>query len=43
MGRTRFRRKDILKKLTEIFGDVSRNVFVTDRPAANEDTMKDFV
>lgn len=43
MGRTTFRRKDILKKLTEIFGDVSRNVFVTSRPSASEDTMKDFI
>ena len=33
MGRTRFRRKDILKKLTEIFGDVSRNVLETRQQA----------
>lgn len=43
MGRTIFRRKDILKKLTEIFDDVSRNVFVTSRPSTSENTMKDFI
>lgn len=43
MGRTRFNRKVILKKLTEIFADVSQNVYVTNRPAAVEDAMKDFI
>lgn len=43
MGRTTFRRKDILKMLTEIFSDVSRNVFVTSRPSGTEESMKDFV
>ena len=43
MGRTKFHRKDILKSLTEIFSDVSRNVFVTNRPESVEDEMKNFI
>lgn len=29
--------------LTEIFSDVSHNVFVTSRPSGTEESMKDFV
>lgn len=43
MGRVKFRRKDILKKLTDIFSDASENVLVTNRPAATPDAMKEFI
>lgn len=43
MARTTFRRKDILKAMTEIFGSVSSNVFVNTRPSATDDAMKDFI
>ena len=40
MGRVKFKRKEILMKLTDIFSDVSNNVFVTNRPALPRDQWR---
>lgn len=43
MGRTVYRRMDILKQIADAVTGIGEKVFITDRPAAEQKTMKDFV
>ena len=43
MGRTVYRRMDILKQIADAVTGIGEKVFITDRPAAEQKAMKDFV
>ena len=43
MGRIVYRRMDILKQIADAVTGISEKVFITDRPAAEQKAMKDFV
>lgn len=42
MGRTVYRRMDILKQIADAVTGIGEKVFITDRPAAEQKAMKDF-
>lgn len=43
MGRIVYRRMDILKQIADAVTGIGEKVFITDRPAAEQKAMKDFV
>ena len=43
MERTVYRRMDILKQISDTVTGIGEKVFITDRPAAEQKAMKDFV